>query len=246
MLTKLLFFISFILQTFSIPFPYKYLNSLSETKVSKEVKQKMLDYFWLFDEELENNNRTDNRTHPKPDNRTDNRTHPKPDNRTDNRTDPKPDNRTDNRTDPKPDNRTDNRTDPKPDNRTDNRTDPKPDNRTDPKPDNRTHNIELVGVNTKAVEFTFIQNISLVFDKNGTIPSFIRNLGVSRTKNPKLIEIPLMCSGMENEYTVSCVGDFTRVQNGIYIVYSYEYNRKFVNLTQPITFYVQKKSYYLR
>ena len=145
--------------------------SISNERVSNYHKQG-IKKFLVFDNEYENrptgnifntlNNRTDNRTHPKPHNRTDptpkpdNRTDPspKPDNRTDNRTDPtpKPDNRTDNRTDPspKPDNRTDNRTDhyPKPDNKTDNRTDPspKPDNRTDnrtdpsPKPDNRTDN----------------------------------------------------------------------------------------------------------
>ena len=276
MLAKLVFFISFIIQAFSIPFAYRYVNSLSlaENKVSKDVKKKMLDFFLIFDEELENNNRTDNRTHPKPDNRTDNRTHPKPDNRTDNRTNPRPDNRTDNRTDPKPDNRTDNRTDPKPDNRTDNRTEPKPDNRTDnrtdpkpdnrtdnrtdpkpdnrtdnrtdPKPDNRTDNktydIELVAINTKAIEYIFLQNISLVFTKNITNLKLLRSITVTRTKNKKLIDIPLMCDNYENDYIISCVGDFSSVQNGIYLTYSFEYNHTVIELETPITFYVQKRS----
>ena len=180
-------------------------------------------------------NRTDNRT--KPDNRTDNRT--KPDNRTDNRTDPKPDNRTDNRT--KPDNRTDNRT--KPDNRTDNRT--KPDNRTDPKPDNRTvQKPELVGINTKAIQYLSWQNISLVFSNNDTNLSLIENL-VAWTKNKPSNNLKLICFEKENNYTIKCIGDFSRIQTGIYIVNSLGYNHSSITLPFPITFYVQKRSGYL-
>ncbi len=92
--------------------------NISNERVSDYPKQG-IKKFLVFDNEYENrpngrtfhtlNNRTDNRTHPKPHNRTD--PTPKPDNRTD--PSPKPDNRTDNRTDPtrKPDNKTDNRTD---------------------------------------------------------------------------------------------------------------------------------------
>ena len=179
------------------------------------------------------NNRTDNRT--RPDNRTDNRT--KPDNRTDNRTDPKPDNRTDNRT--KPDNRTDNRT--KPDNRTDNRTDPKPDNRTD----NRTvQRPELVGINTKAIQYFGWQNISLVFNNNNTDLSQIKNL-VAWTKNKPFNNLRLRCFEKENNYTIKCIGDFSRIQTGIYIVNALGYNDKNITLSFPITFYVQKSSGYL-
>ena len=54
-----------------------------------------------------------------------------------------------------------------------------------------------------------------------------------------------MCDQYENDYTISCIGDFTSVQNGIYITYSFEYNHTFIDLTTPITFYVQKKSFNL-
>ena len=199
MSVKIILFIAFIFQTFSLQIPRKYLKSLSGSEISKDVKKKIIDAFLLFDQENENN-------------------------------------RTDNRTDPKPDNRTDNRTDPKPDNRTDNRTDPKPDNRTD----NKTYDIELVSINTKAKEFTFLQDISLAFTNNKTNPKLLRGIKVSKTKNKKLIEIPLICDNYESDYIISCIGDFTNVQNGIYITYSFEYNHTFIDLETPITFYVQK------
>ena len=285
------------IQVFSLHIPSKYLKSIKSENLSNDSKKKLFEKLLIFEKENENrtdnrsdpkpdnrtdnrtdpkpdnrtdnrtdpkpdnrtdnrtdpkpDNRTDNRTDPKPDNRTDNRTDPKPDNRTDNRTDPKPDNRTDNRTDPKPDNRTDNRTDPKPDNRTDNRTDPKPDNRTDnrtdPKPDNRTdnttENVELVGVNTKAMEFSSYQNISLIFSNYDTNLTLIKNLYAFRTKNRKTVNISLWCFDKENNFTISCAGDFSFIQTGIYVTYGLEYNNKYINLTTPITFYVQKKSY---
>ena len=188
-------------------------------------------------------NRTDNRT--KPDNRTDNRTKPdngtKPDNRTDNRTDPKSNNRTDKRT--KPHNKNDNRTDPKPDNRTVNRT--KPDNRTEPKPDNRTiQKPELVGINTKAIQNLSWQNISLVFSNNDTNLSLIENL-VAWTKNKPSNTLKLRCFEKNNNYTIKCIGDFSRIQTGIYIVNSLGYNHSSITLSFPITFYVQKRSGYL-
>ena len=145
----------------------------------------------------------------------------------------------DNRT--KPDNRTDNRT--KPDNRTDNRT--KPDNRTDPKPDNRTvQKPELVGINTKAIQYLSWQNISLVFSNNDTNLSLIENL-VAWTKNKPSNTLKLRCFEKENNYTIKCIGDFSRIQTGIYIVNSLGYNHSSITLPFPITFYVQKRSGYL-
>jgi hypothetical protein len=256
------------LQIFSLRIPSRYFKSLSKNEnISDEAKDKILKSLLKFLNEVEEDitdnrtkpdNRTDNRTKPdnrtdnrtKPDNRTDNRTKPdnrtdnrtKPDNRTDNRT--KPDNRTDNRT--KPDNRTDNRT--KPDNRTDNRTDPKPDNRTDnrTKPDNRTDNRtaqhpELVGINTKAIQYFNWQNISLIFNNNDTNLSLIENL-VAWTKNKPFNTLPLRCLEKENNYTIKCIGDFSKIQTGIYIVKSLGYNHTSTALPFPITFYVQKKS----
>jgi hypothetical protein len=218
------------------------------------------------------NNRTDKRIHPtphnrtepypKPDNRTDNRTepYPKPDNRTDNRTEPypKPDNRTDNRTEPypKPDNKTDNRTDPypKPDNKTDNRTDPhpKPDNKTDnrtdphPKPDNKTDNksnIELVSVNTNAVEYSMItEDFLLIFKNEDTNQNLIHSVTIKKFSNGAIFRLPLYCYKKENNYFVSCLADVKNIESDIYFVTGIEYGIEFFNLKRPLIFYIQKSN----
>ena len=207
-----------------MPIPYKYLKSFSSNEnISNELRKKVLNSFLIFDEQ-KNNGTMNNSTSPKYGNKNDNRTKPdnrtRPQNKTDNRTEPKPNNRTDNRTKPdnrtRPDKWTDSKT--KPDNRTDNRT--KPDNRTDPKPDNKTQDIELVVINTKAIEFTFMQYITLIFNNKKVNRELFTSIIVTKSKALIIIEIPLFCYEKEDNYTVSCVGDFTSVQNGIYIVYS--------------------------
>ena len=251
--------------------------SISNERVSNYPKQG-IKKFLVFDNEYENgsngrtfntlNNRTDNRTHPKPHNRTDptpkpdNRTDPspKPDNRTDNRTDPtpKPDNRTDNRTDPspKPDNRTDNRTDPypKPDNKTDNRTDPspKPDNRTDnrtdpyPKPDNRTDNksyIDLVSINTNAVEHSILaEDFLLVFKNADTNPRLIHSIMIKKFSDGEAFKFPLYCYKIDNIYLASCLGDVKRIESDIYFVTGIEYGNELINLNKSLTFYIRKSN----
>ena len=205
-------------------------------------------------------NRTDNRTdpYPKPDNRTDNSTdpYPKPDNKTDNRTDPypKPHNRTYNRTDPhpKPYNRIFNRTDPypKPDNRTD--PYPKPDNRTDnrtdpyPKPDNRTDNksnIELVSVNTNAIEYSIItEDFLLVFKNEDTNQKLIHGITIKKLSNGSIFKLPLYCYKKENKYFVSCLGDVKNFESDIYFVTGIEYGIEFINLNKPLIFYIQKSN----
>ena len=81
-----------------------------------------------------------------------------------------------------------------------------------------------------------------MFTKNITNLKLLRSITVTRTKNKKLIDIPLMCDNYENDYIISCVGDFSNVQNGIYLTYSFEYNHTVIELETPITFYVQKRS----
>ena len=237
--------------------------SISNERVSNYHKQG-IKKFLVFDNEYENgsngrtfhtlNNRTDNRTHPKPHNRTD--PTPKPDNRTD--PSPKPDNRTDNRTDPtpKPDNKTDNRTDPspKPDNRTDNRTDPspKPDNRTDnrtdpyPKPDNRTDNksnIDLVSIDTNAVEHSILaEDFLLVFKNADTNPRLIHSITLKKFSDGEVFKFPLYCYKIENIYLASCLGDVNRIESDIYFVTGIEYGNELINLNKSLTFYIRKSN----
>ena len=233
--------------------------SISNERVSNYHKQG-IKKFLVFDNEYENgsngrtfhtlNNRTDNRTHPTPHNRTD--PYPKPDNRTDpspkpdNRTDPspKPDNRTDNRTDPtpKPDNKTDNRTDPspKPDNRTDNRTDPYP------KPDNRTDNksyIDLVSINTNAVEYSILaEDFLLVFKNADTNPRLIHSISIKKFSDGEVFKFPLYCYKIENIYLASCLGDVKRIESDIYFVTGIEYGNELINLNKSLTFYIRKSN----
>ena len=229
--------------------------SISNERVSNYPKQG-IKKFLVFDNEYENrpngrifhtlNNRTDNRTHPTPHNRTD--PYPKPDNRTD--PSPKPDNRTD--PSPKPDNRTDNRTDPtpKPDNRTDNRTDPypKPDNRTDPspKPDNRTDNksnIDLVSINTYAVEHSILaEDFLLVFKNADTNPRLIYSIMIKKYTNGTVFKFPLYCYKIENIYLASCLGDVKRIESDIYFVTGIEYGNELINLNKSLTFYIRKSN----
>ena len=204
-------------------------------------------------------NKTDNRTepYPKPDNRTDNRTVPisKPDNRTNSY--PKPDNRTDKKTDPypRPDNKTDNKTNPYPkqDNKTYNRTDPypKPDNKTDnrtdpyPKPDNRTDNksnIELVSVNTNAVEYYIItEDFLLVFKNEDTNQKLIHYITIKKFSNGAIFRLPLYCYKKENNHFVSCLADVKNSESDIYFVIGIEYGIEFINLNRPLIFYIQKR-----
>ena len=85
--------------------------------------------------------------------------------------------------------------------------------------------------------------MTLLFSNYNTNLTLIKNIVAFRTKNKETAKIPLWCFEKENIFTISCVGDFSRIQTGIYVAYSFEYNKKYVNLTTPITFYVQKKSY---
>ena len=223
--------------------------SISNERVSNYHKQG-IKKFLVFDNEYENgsngrtfhtlNNRTDNRTHPKPHNRTD--PTPTPHNRTD--PSPKPDNRTDNRTDPtpKPDNRTDNRTDPspKPDNRTDNRTDPYP------KPDNRTDNksyIDLVSINTNAVEYSILaEDFLLVFKNADTNPRLIHSISIKKFSDGEIFKFPLYCYKIENIYLASCLGDVKRIESDIYFVTGIEYGNELINLNKSLTFYIRKSN----
>ena len=223
--------------------------NISNERVSDYPKQG-IKKFLVFDNEYENlpngrtfhtlNNRTDNRTHPKPHNRTE--PTPKPDNRTD--PTPKPDNKTDNRTDPspKPDNRTDNRTDPspKPDNRTDNRTDPYP------KPDNRTDNksyIDLVSINTNAVEYSILaEDFLLVFKNYDTNPRLIHSISIKKFSDGEVFKFPLYCYKIENLYLASCLGDVKRIESDIYFVTGIEYGNELINLNRSLTFYIRKSS----
>ena len=223
--------------------------SISNERVSNYHKQG-IKKFLVFDNEYENgsngrtfhtlNNRTDNRTHPKPHNRTD--PTPKPDNRTD--PSPKPDNRTDNRTDPtpKPDNKTDNRTDPspKPDNRTDNRTDPYP------KPDNRTDNksyIDLVSINTNAIEHSILaEDFLLVFKNADTNPRLIHSITTKKFSDGEVFKFPLYCYKIDNIYLASCLGDVKRIESDIYFVTGIEYGNELINLNRSLTFYIRKSN----
>ena len=270
MKNKIFIFSLFIINAYSPHFPLQSLKVLSNDRISNYHKER-IKKFLLFDNEYENrvddrtshriNNRTDKRIHPTPHNRTE--PYPKPDNRTDNRTEPypKPDNRTDNRdnrTDPypKPDNRTDNRTEPypKPDNRTDNRTDPypKPDNKTDnrtdphPKPDNKTDNksnIELVSVNTNAVEYSMItEDFLLIFKNEDTNQNLIHSVTIKKFSNGAIFRLPLYCYKKENNYFVSCLADVKNSESDIYFVTGIEYGIEFINLNRPLIFYIQKSN----
>ena len=106
---KIFIFFLFLINAYSM-LPIQYLKYLSNDKISNYHNQKAKKFLNFYNEYrnrvngktfLSINNRTDNRTQPKPDNRTD--PSPKPRNRTD--PSPKPHNRTD--PSPKPHNRTD-------------------------------------------------------------------------------------------------------------------------------------------
>ena len=63
---KIILFITFIFQTFTMQIPKKYLKTLSENEVSKEVEKKIIDAFLLLDMEDENNVRIYKRITQKP------------------------------------------------------------------------------------------------------------------------------------------------------------------------------------
>ena len=205
--------------------------SISNERVSNYHKQG-IKKFLVFDNEYEN--RPNGRTFHTLNNRTDNRTHPKPHNRTD--PTPKPDNRTD--PSPKPDNRTDNRTDPtpKPDNKTDNRTDPSP------KPDNRTDNrsnIELVAINTNAIEHSIMtEDFLLVFRNYDTNPRLIHSITIKKYSNGSILRLPLYYYKKENIYFASCLGDVRRIESDLYFVTGIEYGNEFINLKRSFSFYI--------
>ena len=237
MKNKIFIFSLFIINAYSPHFPLQSLKVLSNDRISNYHKER-IKKFLLFDNEYEN--RVDDRTSHRINNRTDKRIHPTPHNRTEPY--PKPDNRTDNRTEPypKPDNKTDNRTDPypKPDNKTDNRTDPhpKPDNKTDNK-----SNIELVSVNTNAVEYSMIaEDFLLIFKNEDTNQNLIHSVTIKKFSNGAIFRLPLYCYKKENNYFVSCLGDVKNFESDIYFVTGIEYGIEFINLNRPLIFYIQK------
>ena len=54
------------------------------------------------------------------------------------------------------------------------------------------------------------------------------------------------CIDKEDDLTVICLGDFSRIQTGIYIVKVLQYGKRYIDLDYPITFFVQKRNTNLR
>ena len=211
----------FIINVHSFHFPLQSLKVFSNDRISNYQKER-IKKFLLFDNEYEN--RVDDRTSNKINNRKDKRINHIPHNRTDPH--PKPHNRTDNRTDPYP----------KPDNRTE--PCPKPDNRTDNK-----SNIELVSVNTNAIEYSIItEDFLLVFKNEDTNQKLIHGITIKKLSNGSIFKLPLYCYKKENKYFVSCLGDVKNFESDIYFVTGIEYGIEFINLNKPLIFYIQKSN----
>ena len=159
-------------------------------------------------------------------------------NRVDDRTSNKINNRKDKRINHIPHNRTDPH--PKPYNRIFNRTDPypKPDNRTDNK-----SNIELVSVNTNAIEYSIItEDFLLVFKNEDTNQNLIHSVTIKKFSNGAIFRLPLYCYKKENNYFVSCLADVKKSESDIYFVTGIEYGIEFINLNRPLIFYIRKSN----
>ena len=133
-------------------------------------------------------------------------------------------------------------------NRTDNRTHPTPHNRTDPypKPDNRTDNksyIDLVSINTNAVEYSILaEDFLLVFKNSDTNPRLIHSISIKKYTNGTVFKFPLYCYKIENIYLASCLGDVKRIESDIYFVTGIEYGNELINLNKSLTFYIRKSN----
>ena len=133
-------------------------------------------------------------------------------------------------------------------NRTDNRTHPTPHNRTDPypKPDNRTDNksnIDLVSINTNAVEYSILaEDFLLVFKNADTNPRLIHSITIKKFSDDEAFKFPLYCYKIENIYLASCLGDVKRIESDIYFVTGIEYGNELINLNKSLTFYIRKSS----
>ena len=145
-------------------------------------------------------------------------------------------------------NRVDDRTSHRINNRTDKRIHPTPHNRTDPypKPDNKTDNksnIELVSVNTNAVEYSMItEDFLLIFKNEDTNQNLIHSITIKKFSNGAIFRLPLYCYKKEINYFVSCLADVKNSESDIYFVTGIEYGIEFINLNRPLIFYIQKSN----
>ena len=108
---------------------------------------------------------------------------------------------------------------------------------------NKSEPIQLINVYTSPFEFSYHQNISLIFSKNNFNFKYINSIWIYKkySNYSNFHEIYLNCLNSEYNYSIFCLGNFSNISSGDYIIKYWSYNHSIINVTKNIDFYVYKK-----
>ena len=101
--------------------------------------------------------------------------------------------------------------------------------------------IDLIKASTNIMEYMNYQMMELFFSTNNINPKLLQDIEISRNRS-EFFNIKLNNCTKRKDNSVSCVGDFRKIQAGIYMITKIKYENKDIYVKNDIYLEVHKKA----